>query len=128
MTIKCGFLNHFPTADKRDPDSSVFSGMISMHPMISGAVQLRPNLESRETERSPQYIVYYKPGTNVPWQQTGAAWIKQRNDNSGEFLSLTLDCPTWDAPLNLSAFPGDAKDESWPVVWRRKRGSNEQEA
>ena len=53
----------------------------------------------------------------------GAAWVKviKRGQNEGQqFLTMSLDDPSFPVALNLSAFPGRAKGE-FDLKWERPR-------
>jgi len=54
--------------------------------------------------------------------QVGSAWTKQivNGPNSGgEFLSVTLDDPSFEHPLNFAVFREG--NRQWNAVWRRRQ-------
>tara|TARA_R110000751_G_C13791630_1_gene482202 strand:+ start:493 stop:882 length:390 start_codon:yes stop_codon:yes gene_type:complete len=56
--------------------------------------------------------------------KVGAAWIKEakRGDAIGtKFLTISIDDPSFDAPLNLSTWPTDAKGSVHTIRWERPR-------
>jgi len=58
--------------------------------------------------------------------ELGAAFAKkiQNGENAGKtFYSMTLDDPSFAAPLHLSAFPMTGGDDGLDVVWRRPRAA-----
>jgi uncharacterized protein (DUF736 family) len=72
--------------------------------------------------RQPQFVVEYAPRRDGDFYEVGAAWIKPLRQSDGEFLSITIDAPTFDKPLNLAAFPPDEKGQPWRLQWSRPRG------
>lgn len=69
---------------------------------------------------SPDFQVYARDaGDLIP---IGSAWKKTANRGREvtNFLSITLDDPSFAAPLNVAAFPDDAGD-TFRVVWNRPR-------
>jgi uncharacterized protein (DUF736 family) len=59
--------------------------------------------------------------------EIGAAWLKKRKDGSGEaFLTITLDDPSFDRPINIAAFP--EKDGGYQISWRRQADRNARQA
>ena len=75
------------------------------------------------TDRFPAYTVLTK-GSGTTETQIGAAWRKKLNNPTSQvkdFLSITLDDPTFPTPLNIAAFlQGDGK---WTVTWRRRQAA-----
>lgn len=60
----------------------------------------------------------------------GAAWRKtgERGELTGKsFFSISIDDPSFDAPLNVTAFPTEKVGE-YEIVWRRARGAAAQAA
>ncbi len=60
----------------------------------------------------PAYEVY-SGGVRI-----GAAWEKSTRDAGQIFYSLSIDDPSFDNPINLSAFQSQS---GWDIVWRRPR-------
>lgn len=86
--------------------------------------------DDKRGEDSPDFTAYaVDGGDNIP---LGSGWKKQRRDVRGQvvgwFISLTLDDPSFPAPLNVAAFPGDATGAPWQVVWNRPRQQNREAA
>lgn len=57
-----------------------------------------------------------------PESKIGAAWLKKPNkpqSKISEFLSLTLDDPSFPTPLNVAAFPKG--NGEWDISWRRRQ-------
>jgi uncharacterized protein (DUF736 family) len=85
------------------------------------ALELHPNEEKRG-EGAPDFIAYADAGGDLV--AIGGAWKKEvqaAGPNRGnKFLSITLDDPSFPAPLNCAAFPGD-EGLPWSVVWNRPR-------
>jgi uncharacterized protein (DUF736 family) len=53
--------------------------------------------------------------------EIGAAW--KRTGEKGEYLSTTLDAPTFPAPVYAGVFKKD--DVTYTVLWKRQRRSEE---
>lgn len=76
----------------------------------------------RPSDRAPSHVVLArgKSGSEV---QIGSAWMKVTPGDAGEevtFLSVTLDDPSFDRPLNIAAFQSSEVGR-WDVSWRRRR-------
>lgn len=82
---------------------------------LAHSVQLHLEPSGRDAEGAPAYIVYAitAQGEAV---NIGAAWKKQHNGR--EYFSMSLDDPSWQAPLSCAAFPADKAGE-WDVIWNR---------
>lgn len=79
--------------------------------------------ERGRADNAPDYIVSAVTGDGE-LVEIGAAWAKESNANGRavRFLTMTLDAPSWDRPLNLAAFPSDDdRDGSLDIQWRRER-------
>lgn len=74
------------------------------------------------SDQAPSHLILSK--NNVGREiQIGSAWTKtiQSAQRYGEqFLSLTLDDPSFGQPLNVAAFKVDGRD-FWDVTWRRRQ-------
>lgn len=78
----------------------------------------------KRSGESPDFTVYAKVGEDlIP---IGSAWKKEstRGADVTRFLSMTLDDPSFPAPLNVAAFPGNYGN-TWPIVWNRPRQMRE---
>jgi uncharacterized protein (DUF736 family) len=88
---------------------------------------LNPDYRSGD-EKSPKFHVNGKgPGGFV---RIGGAWEKTASEASAhpgeKFLSITVDDPSLDGPLNVTAYPRDGG--TYEIVWRRSRRTAETEA
>ena len=85
-------------------------------------LELIPNEEKRG-EGSPDFVVYADEGGDMV--EIGAAWQRQvqaHGANKGRrFLSITLDDPSFPAPLNVAAFAPDEGGLPWLITWNRPR-------
>ena len=77
----------------------------------------------RAPENFPDYTIYAvsRSGRDVP---VGAAWrkvMKAGRRAGEEFFSLTVDDPSFPAPLNVAAFQNGRPGE-WDITWRRRQG------
>lgn len=98
------------STDARNPDVIVGSIRTLAH---SAQLHLVPT--GRTQEGAPAYLVnaITAQGEIV---EIGAAWKKQHNGR--EYFSMSLDDPSWSAPLSCAAFPGEKPGE-WDVIWNR---------
>ena len=86
-------------------------------------ISLIPNGHDGE-DRRPTHTVYALFGGEH--FNVGVAWCRRitRGENNGSpMFSMVIDDPSFDAPLNLSAFPTAEKD-LYEIVWRRPRGQS----
>ena len=103
------------------PENEGFRGKLRTlsHKLL---LELHPNDEKRG-EESPDFIVYAGEGGDLV--QIGAAWqrrVQARGVNNGRrFLSITLDDPSFPAPLNVAAFAPDEGGLPWLITWNRPR-------
>ena len=77
----------------------------------------------KQAENAPTHDAYVvmQTGETVP---IGVAWLKeiQRGNYAGEpMFSITLDDPSFDAPLNLNAYPRGKQATQLEIVWERPR-------
>lgn len=86
-------------------------------------IRLVPNIEFKNSQNSPDFLVLAKLSGGAE-TQIGSAWLKTPNKpgSIAEFLSLTIDDPSMDAPLNVAAFPKAAK--KWDITFRRRQVGN----
>jgi len=87
-------------------------------------LKLHPN-NSSMSENAPDYLVC-TPTSNNADVQIGAAWKKQKQklgDVTLEFLSLTIDDPSFPHPLNVAAFPNN--EGGYDITWRRRQTGNQ---
>ena len=98
----------------------------SLRQSINFLFEKNPDHKATDSN-SPSHLVHLK-GSGGTFE-AGAAWTKtvQEGPNRGaKFFSFSLDDPSFDAPLNLTAFVlVKAKDKDdfseYEVVWRRPR-------
>lgn len=84
---------------------------------LSLAIELTP-VEEKRGDGSPDFDVW----GNVPGGEPapiGSAWKKTAERNGTRFLSITVDDPSFPAPLNLAAFERDGG--GFEIVWNRPR-------
>ena len=84
-------------------------------------IKLIPNGYDAE-DRRPTHTVFAAFGEDLV--NIGVAWcrvIKRGENNGNSMFSMVIDDPSFDRPLNLSAFP-TAERDLYEVVWRRQRG------
>ena len=74
------------------------------------------------SDQAPAYSIHTKGKTGKPIQ-IGSVWkktIKSGRRMGEEFLSLTIDDPSFPATLNVAAFKTERPGE-WQVTWRRRQ-------
>lgn len=107
----------------RDAGGSEFHGYIAC---LNLDLTLRLIASSSQNSNAPDYIVMAKNETGRECQ-IGAVWKKQTSRNVDgvitDFLSLTLDDPSFARALNVAAFP-TGKGE-WDITWRRRQAQAE---
>lgn len=109
--MKYGYLNY----NSQNPEAE-YTGKIACR--IINA-QLKFSSEDKGgNSNAPDYSVWAKEGGNV--YQLGNAWRKNGKDGS-QFLSITLDSPDMDVPLNVTAFEVKGKPDELEIVWQRPR-------
>jgi len=88
---------------------------------ISLTIELHPAPKTDNT-RSPNHFIYAW-GENGVRIKVGAAWIKtmKRGPSAGEeFLTLTIDDPSLQRPLNVAAFK-NTETGNWDIMFRRRQ-------
>lgn len=83
----------------------------------------------RNGMNSPDYLILAKSisGHDV---QLGVAWRKKPTRfgaDQNDFLSITLDDPSFEKPLNVAAFV-QANGQTWDITWRRRQDRTNSEA
>lgn len=101
-----------------------YRGPIALSDLLNGELSLRKLQRKTTSDNAPAFDVFYKPKDGDSVRPVGQAWLKNSDKvEGGDFLSLTLDDPKWEAikqpPVNLSAFPRD--DGTFRLVWQRLR-------
>lgn len=84
-------------------------------------IHLTPN-ESSNHPQAPSHNIFARSASGKEFP-VGAAWTKsiKTADRYGEqFLSLTLDDPSFPRALNVAAFK-NANGETWDISWRRRQ-------
>ncbi len=116
--LRCGHLSEASQAERAK--GLRFTGKLTMINYFSGTFILRDHPRADPANaKAPAFEAFLiSNGTPFP---CGSAWLM--NSANGDFLSITLDNPAWSTPLNLSAFPGDGRDEDWRIIWSRPRGA-----
>ncbi|BEV44514.1 hypothetical protein AFEL58S_01335 [Afipia felis] len=81
-------------------------------------------VEPSEAENAPNYRVHLGSDDNGP--EIGAAWTES-SEKAGEYLSLTIDAPSFPQPVRARLFQNGADATSWSLHWSRpqKRGERE---
>lgn len=87
------------------------------------SIRIVENRDFKSSPNSPDYIIFAKtPGGEET--QVGQAWLKipnKRDSKISEFMSITIDDPDMDKPLNVAAFPkGNRK---WDITFRRRQAN-----
>jgi len=76
-----------------------------------------------DNPRAPSHNVYIIDDA-VGRINVGAAWlqrIKQGNREGEEFLSVTIDAPSFAQPLSFAVFQED--EDLWIATWRRRQST-----
>jgi uncharacterized protein (DUF736 family) len=71
-------------------------------------------LEERTSDKAPDYRVY------AGRAELGAAWSKETAEGT-PYLSVSLDDPSFPAPITAALFPTEADPERHVLVWNRPR-------
>jgi len=75
----------------------------------------------KNSDQAPDYKIY-AAGTTGEMTEIGAAWKKtkqQPGEPDFEFLSITIDDPSFPTALNVAAFKN--KQGGWDVTFRRRQ-------
>ncbi len=83
-------------------------------------IELRPNPDKR-SEQSPNFLIVTRSPSGH-WVQIGNAWKKLPKGvelAGDEFLSLTIDDPSFNRSMNVAAFLRE--DKTWDITWRRRQ-------
>lgn len=114
VQLKCGELKSFKNADGK---CAGYQGKVRLIGRLAGDLKLTPHEMAGKNANAPDYEVFYKDqaGTAYP---IGAAWFK--NNERGDFLSLSVGHPDWSGDVSLAAYPDD--DGTFRLVWSRPRG------
>lgn len=88
---------------------------------VSLNIELSPTPKT-ENPNAPNYTIYAWSDSGVR-VQVGAAWVKtmKRGPNAGEdFLTMTIDDPSMNRPLNVAAFR-NPETNKWDITFRRRQ-------
>lgn len=87
------------------------------------SLRIIENRDFRSSPNSPDFLILAKT-TNGEETQIGQAWLKtpnKRDSKISEFISITIDDPDMDKPLNVAAFPKGAG--KWDITFRRRQSN-----
>ncbi len=73
---------------------------------------IRP-AEKSDAENAPDHRVFAADDLEV-----GAAWNRS-GEKAGDYLSITLDDPTFIQPLRAALFQSEADAKVWNLMWNR---------
>lgn len=81
---------------------------------------VRNPYKTAEKTKQPDFYIHVT-NRNGDKIKMGAAWLREfeRDGIISEMMSLTFDDPSFEAPLNVTAFKGD-DEYRWPITWRRR--------
>lgn len=110
---KIGFLNVVPTASGTELRGEIKT--LQMHVRLK-FVENR----NKANDNAPTYIV--TSPTDGGDIAIGGAWLQRKQqvgDVEFEFLSITLDDPSFPNALNVAAFKNS--NGGWDITWRRRQ-------
>lgn len=84
---------------------------------IDMAIKMVP--VERRSDNGPAFDIY-AAGKGGQAVKVGVAFEKRMRDTQEAFYSFTIDDPSMDAPLYVTAFPA-AEDGKFDIVWQRPR-------
>lgn len=73
---------------------------------------IRP-VEKSDAENAPDHRIFTADDREV-----GAAWSRS-GEKAGDYLSITLDDPTFTQPLRAALFQSEADAKVWNLMWNR---------
>lgn len=73
---------------------------------------IRP-VEKSDAESAPDHRIFASDDREV-----GAAWSRS-GEKAGDYLSITLDDPTFAQPLRAALFQSEADAKVWNLIWNR---------
>jgi uncharacterized protein (DUF736 family) len=97
---------------KLDPNGSYTGTVITL--AFKARVRIIPNPD-KSADNQPDYRVYSQGSV-----ETGAAW-KKTSDQGRPYLSVSLDDPSFAAPLNAALVASEGEDGSFVLAWTRPR-------
>lgn len=89
-----------------------FSGSIRTL-LLDVELTIRP-AEKSDAENAPDHRIFTADDREV-----GAAWSRS-GDRAGDYLSITLDDPTFTQPLRAALFQSEADAKIWNLMWSRQ--------
>src|SRR6266581_7294250 len=99
-------------------DDGRFIGRIeSAFPNISCDAIFQP-VAKKPNDNAPDYRLFRGKA------ELGAAWIKKHDNVEGNYLSVKIDGPSLDAPINCALFK-NLEDETYNLVWERPEKETE---
>ena len=105
-----------------DKETDSFSGDISTLHFQFSPVEITP--VRKNGENGPDYRLISE--TAHGHVELGAAW-KRTSEQGRDFISVSLDAPLLDAPLNAALFIGDNSTKA-SMVWNRLKAKPETKA
>lgn len=110
-----------------------YSGEVRLIGLLTGDLSIVPHpnfVPGKSADTHPQFLVEYRPRTERQFYELGAAWQKKLRQSDGEFISITLDMPQWERPLNLAMYAPDKErgESEWRLQWSRPRGGEQEQA
>ncbi|WP_319797901.1 DUF736 domain-containing protein [Nitrobacter sp.] len=69
--------------------------------------------EKSDTENAPDYRIFAADDLEV-----GAAWSRS-GEKAGNYLSISIDDPTFTQPLRAALFQSEADAKIWNLMWNR---------
>lgn len=111
--MKIGTLTELQGTERRE-----FHGQLST---LNLDLSIRLVETVNDSPNAPNFTVLAK-GENGKECEIGAAWRKvptRYTQGMDEFLSITLDDPSFGQSLNVAAFPKG--EGSWDITWRRRQ-------
>ena len=95
----------------RTPDGSGFGGAIRT---LSLNVKVKIVSEAiKENDNAPDYRVFATNGAEL-----GAAW-KKTGERAGEYLSVTIDDPSFARPLYANLIRAESDKDLYMLLWNR---------
>lgn len=79
---------------------------------LDAELTIRP-AENAEADNAPDYRIFAVADLEV-----GAGW-KRTGEKAGDYLSLSIDDPSFTQPLRANLFQSDADDKVWHLLWNR---------
>ena len=101
---------------KQDNAGNWFGKIETMQHDIAFTLKFTPS----DNENAPCFDIMTKSrsGTAV---KIGSVWEKKAKDTGQSFYSMTVDDPSLDKPLYVTAFPSRDKTDQFDIIWNRPR-------